>query len=81
MIPTLLGNLVGGGLFVAAPYWYNYLTGEGNVQVDLILARSRQPWRPVVQCAERNLTRIASRANIHSLAKNLTIYLTQAASS
>lgn len=34
MIPTALGNFVGGGLFVGAVYWYLYLTGEGNVTVD-----------------------------------------------
>lgn len=30
MIPTALGNLIGGGLFVAGIYWYLYLTGEGS---------------------------------------------------
>ena len=30
MIPTTLGNLVGGGLFVGGMYWYLYLTGEGS---------------------------------------------------
>ena len=30
MIPTALGNTVGGGLFVAGIYWYLYLTGEGS---------------------------------------------------
>ncbi|TKA81194.1 hypothetical protein B0A55_02634 [Friedmanniomyces simplex] len=33
MIPTLLGNIVGGGLFVGAAYWYLYLTGEVGVSV------------------------------------------------
>lgn len=28
LIPTLLGNIVGGGLFVAVPYWYLYLHGQ-----------------------------------------------------
>ncbi|KAK3075921.1 hypothetical protein LTR53_008433 [Teratosphaeriaceae sp. CCFEE 6253] len=28
MIPTLLGNIVGGGFFVGAVYWYLYLTGD-----------------------------------------------------
>lgn len=28
LIPTTLGNIVGGGLFVAVPYWYLYLWGE-----------------------------------------------------
>lgn len=28
LIPTLLGNIVGGGLFVAIPYWYLYMFGE-----------------------------------------------------
>ena len=30
MIPTTLGNLIGGGLFVGGIYWYLYLTGEGS---------------------------------------------------
>lgn len=38
MIPTLLGNFVGGGLFVSTVYWYLYLTGEGNIQVDFNIA-------------------------------------------
>jgi len=33
MIPTTLGNLVGGGLFVGTAYWYLYLTGEVGVHV------------------------------------------------
>lgn len=34
LIPTLLGNMVGGGLFVSSAYWYLYLTGEVGVQID-----------------------------------------------
>jgi formate/nitrite transporter len=34
LIPTTMGNMVGGGLFVGAIYWYLYLTGEGNVDVS-----------------------------------------------
>ena len=34
LIPTLIGNLIGGGVFVGAVYWYLYLTGEGDVEVD-----------------------------------------------
>ncbi len=30
MIPTALGNVIGGGLFVGGMYWYLYLTGEGS---------------------------------------------------
>ena len=30
MIPTTLGNVVGGAIFVAGMYWYLYLTGEGS---------------------------------------------------
>ena len=30
MIPTALGNIIGGGLFVGGMYWYLYLTGEGS---------------------------------------------------
>ena len=37
MIPTALGNTVGGGLFVGAIYWYLYLTGPGveDIKFDL----------------------------------------------
>ncbi|KAL9582824.1 MAG: hypothetical protein Q9212_003078 [Teloschistes hypoglaucus] len=34
LIPTLLGNIVGGGVFVGAMYWYLYLMGAGAVEVD-----------------------------------------------
>lgn len=34
LIPTALGNMIGGGLFVGAIYWYLYLTGEDNVEVS-----------------------------------------------
>lgn len=34
MIPTALGNMIGGGLFVGGMYWYLYLTGEGDVDVS-----------------------------------------------
>lgn len=34
MIPTALGNMVGGGLFVGTAYWYLYLTGEVGVGID-----------------------------------------------
>ena len=34
MIPTLLGNMIGGGIFVGAIYWYLYLTGGGAVEID-----------------------------------------------
>ncbi|KAL1633299.1 hypothetical protein SLS56_002932 [Neofusicoccum ribis] len=33
MIPTALGNIVGGVLFVGTAYWYLYLTGEIGVNV------------------------------------------------
>lgn len=37
MIPTLLGNMVGGGLFVGTTYWFLYLTGEDNVNISFNL--------------------------------------------
>ena len=33
MIPTTLGNIIGGGLFVGGMYWYLYLTGEGSDEI------------------------------------------------
>lgn len=33
MLPTLLGNIVGGGLFVGGLYWYLYLEDEEQVEV------------------------------------------------
>ena len=37
MVPTALGNTLGGGLFVGGMYWYLYLTGPGSedIKVDL----------------------------------------------
>ncbi|KAL8794248.1 MAG: hypothetical protein Q9195_003202 [Heterodermia aff. obscurata] len=37
LIPTTLGNIIGGGLFVAAAYWYLFLTGSGSVDIDFNL--------------------------------------------
>ena len=37
MIPTALGNIVGGGLFVGAAYWYLYLTGVGPDEIKFDL--------------------------------------------
>ncbi|KAF1990482.1 hypothetical protein K402DRAFT_348643 [Aulographum hederae CBS 113979] len=37
LIPTALGNIVGGGIFVGAIYWYLYLTGEAGVAIDFNL--------------------------------------------
>lgn len=34
MIPAVIGNTVGGGIFVATVYWYLYLTGESSVEMD-----------------------------------------------
>ena len=34
MIPAVIGNILGGGVFVAAVYWYLYLTGEGSIDID-----------------------------------------------
>ena len=34
LIPTVIGNVIGGGLFVGATYWYLYLTGEGSIDID-----------------------------------------------
>lgn len=28
MIPALLGNIIGGGVFVATVYWYLFITGD-----------------------------------------------------
>ena len=37
LIPAAIGNTIGGGIFVAAVYWYLYLTGEGSVDIDFNL--------------------------------------------
>ena len=34
LVPTVIGNLIGGGIFVGTAYWYLYLTGEGSVDID-----------------------------------------------
>lgn len=37
LIPTTLGNIVGGTVFVALPYWYLFLTGPGSVDIHFDL--------------------------------------------
>ena len=37
MIPTAIGNMIGGGLFIAASYWYLYLTGDVAVNINFNL--------------------------------------------
>ncbi|KAG8530588.1 uncharacterized protein KY384_005091 [Bacidia gigantensis] len=37
LVPTLLGNLIGGGFFVGTVYWYLYLTGLNNETIKFDL--------------------------------------------
>lgn len=41
MIASMLGNFVGGGLFVGAMYWYLYLTGESGVAINFNLGATQ----------------------------------------
>lgn len=34
ILPALLGNIIGGALFVGGYYWYQYLQGESMIVVD-----------------------------------------------
>lgn len=34
IIPALIGNIVGGGLFVGAYFWYQYLQGQDGSVID-----------------------------------------------
>ncbi|KAK6396772.1 hypothetical protein LTR65_008670 [Meristemomyces frigidus] len=34
MIPALIGNIIGGGVFVGTVYWYLYMTGDEAVSAD-----------------------------------------------
>lgn len=34
LIPALIGNIIGGALFVGMAYWYIHTTGEGPIAVD-----------------------------------------------
>lgn len=34
IIPTLLGNIIGGGLFVAAFHWYLHVEGQPPIAID-----------------------------------------------
>lgn len=34
MIPALIGNIIGGGLFVGVVYWYLHLSSEPAVAID-----------------------------------------------
>lgn len=41
---VLLGNIVGGGLFFAGPYWFAWLRGEARPEVPLTMGpKSKQP--------------------------------------
>lgn len=49
MIPALLGNIVGGGLFVGVVYWYLYLAEdtEPNMIDDELFAADKRPLLPI----------------------------------
>jgi hypothetical protein len=34
IVPSLLGNIVGGGLFVGVLYWYLHLQGQDDILID-----------------------------------------------
>lgn len=34
LIPALIGNIIGGGLFVGVVYWYLYISSEKPVAID-----------------------------------------------
>lgn len=34
IVPSLLGNIIGGGLFVGVLYWYLHLQGQGDISID-----------------------------------------------
>lgn len=34
IIPALIGNIIGGGLFVGALFWFLHLQGEEDIAVD-----------------------------------------------
>lgn len=42
LIPALIGNIIGGGLFVGMAYWYLHASGEGPVSVDGVLFAADQ---------------------------------------
>jgi formate/nitrite transporter len=39
IIPALIGNIIGGALFIGGYYWYQYLQGQSTILVDGILFR------------------------------------------
>ncbi|GAB7361320.1 hypothetical protein MBLNU230_g1376t1 [Neophaeotheca triangularis] len=44
LIPSLIGNIVGGGLFVGVMYWYMYLEGDSNpIAVDGAVFGEQKP--------------------------------------
>lgn len=56
LIPVTLGNIVGGGVFVGAVYWFAYLRGEADDPTpDFVLARAgeREPASVVVKPKSR----------------------------
>lgn len=42
LIPALIGNIIGGGLFVGMAYWYLHASGEGPIAVDGVLFAADQ---------------------------------------
>jgi formate/nitrite transporter FocA (FNT family) len=34
IIPALIGNIIGGGIFVGSLYWYLHLSSEENIAID-----------------------------------------------
>lgn len=44
LVPALIGNVIGGALFVGAAYWYLHASGEDPVAVDGVLyVADREP--------------------------------------
>jgi formate transporter len=53
LIPVTLGNIVGGGLFVGAVYWFAYLRGESEETApDFVLARAGGELEPAAAAVQ-----------------------------
>lgn len=75
MIPTLIGNIVGGGVFVGAAYWYLYLTGSDcqDITVDGAHYGASAPLlgRPVSEDSEEQQPRRDTAASTEKSPENM----------
>ena len=66
MIPTTLGNILGGGFFVGTLYWYLYLTGLGDEEIHFNLGgldAAMEVGGPMGRAQKRNINAPSDETN------------------